>query len=272
MRQEKQRNSWWTYLASPIYGKVEETEAQKQERDTNCLNRGASKRIKGSELAEKEARLRRMQEELRNVNDKIAAEKRTAEDEKRRVEEEARARKVKMEEELRAHRLRTEQEAQARAMQEMRERMAKMRRERAESERIAREAREANEALERAAAERRRQEAEETARAMRRKAEEMVRKARKTRNERSGVRAKSTCGHDRFWPKIEGIQQCGNCHAEQRRFAFQCPGCKLVACASCRQSLRGETRKKAGFSGRQHGFASHDDYDQDIPFYDYDYD
>ena len=267
VRQEKQKNSWWTYLASPIYGKLEETEAQKQERETNCLNRGASKRIKGSELAEKEARLQRLQEELRDVNGKIAAEKRTAEDEKSRVEEEARARKLRTEQEARAHQLRTEQEARKRAMQEMRERMAKVQRERAESERAARETREAKEALERAAIERRRREAEETAQAMRRRAEEV---ARKPRDERSGVATKSTCGHDRFWPKVEGIQQCEKCHAVQRRFAFQCPGCRLVACASCRQSLRGETRKRGGVSGRQYRFASHDDYDHDIPSYEYD--
>ena len=284
VRLEKQRNSWWTYLASPIYGKMEETEEQKRERETNCLNRGASKRIKGSELAEKEARLQRLQEELRGVNGKIATEKKTAEDEQRRMEEEVRARKLRMEQEARAHRLRAEQEAREREMRDMREWMAKAQREWAESERAAREAREAEEALERAAAERRRQEmaqemrkrAEEVARkaredAARKAREEAARKANNARRERSGFATKSTCGHDRFWPKVEGIQQCGKCHAVQRRFAFQCPGCKLVACASCRQSLRGETRKKGGFSGRRYGFAGHDEYDHDIPFYD-DYD
>ena len=201
IRQEKQRNSWWTYLASPIYGKMEETEEQKREREANCLNRGASKRIRGSELAEKEAKLQRLQEELRDVNGKIAAERKTAEDEQRRMEEEARARKLRMEQEARTHRLRAEQEARERGMREMRERMAKAQTEQAKKERAAREAREAQEALERAAAEeKRRQEAEEIAREMRKRAEEVARKARKARRERSGVATRSTCGHDRFWP------------------------------------------------------------------------
>ncbi|KAL9128134.1 MAG: hypothetical protein Q9175_007592 [Cornicularia normoerica] len=176
LRKEKERNGWWAYLASPINGKVNETDEQKQERETKRLHRLASKSIKGSELGEKEARLRRLQDSLQDVNGKIAAEKNKAEIEKKKLEDEARARKSKM-----------EQEARNRAMQEMSERMAKDRKERAEraakEAREAQAAREAQEAKERtqmaAATERRRREAEERVKIMR-AVEEAARKAKKT--------------------------------------------------------------------------------------------
>lgn len=50
----------------------------------------------------------------------------------------------------------------------------------------------------------------------------------------------NTCQHQRFWPKVEGRQFCRKCCTFQRLFAFECPDCGIVTCASCRQSLRGE--------------------------------
>ncbi len=81
LRKERKRNSWWTYLSSPIYGKVNETDEQKQKRETERLHRLASKSIKRSELQGKEAKLQTLQDALQNVNSKIAAEKKKAEDE-----------------------------------------------------------------------------------------------------------------------------------------------------------------------------------------------
>lgn len=260
LRKERELNSWWTYLASPIYGRREETEQQKQERETNRLNRVASKSIKGSELVEKEAKLQGLQDAVKDVNGRIAVERKKVADEQRRVEEEASATRLKMEQEAR--------------IREMREKMAKAQKERAAKEareaQAAREAQEAWEKLKRArvaaAAERLRREAEERAQT-RRAAEEAAQKAKKARDDRSGMAMKSTCRHERFWPKIEGRQLCSKCHAVQSRFAFQCPGCRMVACASCRQSLRGEKTKSSGVPGRQYRFAHEDDYDFDT--YDY---
>ena len=273
VRKEKERSGWWQYLASPIYGApAKETDEQQQERETKHLHRQASKRIKGSELTEKEARLRKLQDALRDVNGKIAVEKKKAEDEKRRVEEAARARKLRM-----------EQEARERAMREAREAreswLAQAQKERAE--RAAREAREAQamrEAQERVrvAAETRRREAEERAEAVQRAEEaaaaQRARKARENaRDGWSGLAAKrSTCRHEGWWPKVEGKQLCSKCHAFQNRFALQCPGCSMVACAGCQKVLRSERRKGGGVAGRQYGFAGNDDYDCDFSFYDYD--
>ena len=177
LRKEKERNSWWTYL---IHGKVRETEEQIQNRDTTRLHRRASKTIKGSELGEKEVKVQRLREALRNTEVSIAVERQKAEEEKRKVQEEKR----RMEEAARAFRARMEQEARNRAAQEARERMAREYADRAErAAEEAREAQAAREAQDRARtiaeADRRRREAEERVRAMR-AVEEAVRKARKT--------------------------------------------------------------------------------------------
>ena len=272
MRKERERNGWFAYLTRPLYGKNDETDEQKQERETKRLHRLASRSIKGSELREKEAKLQNLQMELQDLNSNIAAEKKKAEDERKRLEDEARA-----------SRLRMEQEERDRWLQEIRERMAKAQKE--ASERAAREAREAEaarkaqESQERvrmaaAAAERRRRE-EEQAQALReavREAEEAARRNRETWNNiRSKPPKKSICRHDRFWPKIEGSQPCSKCHETQRRFAFQCPGCRMIACANCRQSLRGEKPKKGGGSGGRRGFTSKESYSYNDDYaYDYD--
>ena len=272
LRKEKSQNGWWAYLASPIYGKVSETDEQKQARETGRLHRLARKSIKGSELSRKEAESRRLKDGLQDVNRKIAAKKKSAED-----EEEAH---------IKAKARRMEQNARDRALQEMQERIAKAKKEQAEraakdareaqAARKAREAQEAQEAQERvrraAAAENRRREAEERVQAMR-AAEEAARSANRTRNSSfsaaSGSR-KGTCRHDKFWPKVEGKHLCSNCHTVQRRFAFQCPGCNIIACASCRQNLRGEKRK-SNSSSRRHGFVDEDDYNADFSYFDHDW-
>ncbi len=269
LRKERKRNSWWTYLSSPIYGKVNETDEQKQKRETERLHRLASKSIKRSELQGKEAKLQTLQDALQNVNSKIAAEKKKAEDE---ALAQARERRRKM-----------DQEAREQAQREMRERTAKAQKEQAErtakAARDAQAARAAQEAQERvwkaAAEERRSMEAEKRAEAMR-AAAEAIRTGRQTRegwskpappsHSSSGATGstKSTCRHDRFWPKVEGMHRCSSCHDIQRRFAFQCPGCRMIACASCRQALRGEQRKSRG-AGRRYAFDTEDTYDNDFP-------
>lgn len=267
LRREKERNGWWAYLTSPISGQVKETDEEKQEREKKRVDRLASERIKGSELAQTEARLKKSQDAQRDVDGRITAEKKKAEDEENKAKEEARVRRLR--------------EAEARAMREARERMAEMQRQRAEQ--AAKEAREAQaarnvrEAQERAweaaaaaAAERRRREAEERAKAERRAAEEAAATAA------AAKKSQSTCRHDGWWPKVEGMQLCSTCRTVQNRFALQCPRCKIVACASCQKGLRGARWKGdagggGGGSGRRYGSTRSNDYAQDDYIY-FDYD
>jgi len=265
VRKEVDRNSLQAYLTSPPYGKVQETGEQKQTRETERLHRLASRRIKESELHQKEAKLQGLQSALQTVDSQIAAEKEKAADE---TLAQARERILRM-----------EQEARSRVQQEMRERFAKAQKEQAE--RAAKEAREAQAAREAREA----REAEECVRqaeaAQRRKTEEAARKARKAQNERfkpatpldgssrSSGSTKTTCRHYGFWPKIEGRHLCSNCHTFQRRFALRCPGCSMIACASCRHTFRGEGRKTHN-AGWRYGADTDDNYDDGFSYYDFD--
>ena len=252
LRKEREINSWWAYLTSPIYGKQEETEQKRQERETERLQRLASRLIKENDLFQRRAKLQGLRDALQDVTSKIAAEKKEKEDEER------------MEAAKRQEQLRKEQEARRRVEKEeirkswarWEELQAELRKEQAaRAAKEAREAQEAWEALERlrkAADERRKAEAEERARAAR--AAEAAQKAKETRNDRfqpatplhsysrASMSNKSTCRHHKYWPKLEGSHLCSTCQNIQRRFAFQCPGCSMIACASCRQILKGKGR------------------------------
>ncbi|CAI7570097.1 unnamed protein product [Penicillium glandicola] len=52
----------------------------------------------------------------------------------------------------------------------------------------------------------------------------------------------AACQHKAWWNRVEGRFQCSSCTEETRRFAFKCPGCEKVACASCRDILRRRAR------------------------------
>lgn len=208
-RKERERNSWWAYLASHIYGKVKKTDEQKQAQETERLHRIASKSIKVSELREKEAKLQGLQAAART-----------------RAEQEKRERWAKAKKEQAEHAAKEAREAQA-----------------------ARETREAQEPVwKAAAAERHKRDAEERAQEMR-AAEEAARKVQKAQNEwskpatplysssRASGSTKRTCRHDKFWPRRHLYS---NCHTVQKRFVFQCPDCRMIARADRRPTLRGK--------------------------------
>lgn len=267
LRKERGKDSWWAYIASPIYGKpAKETEEQKQQQETDRLQRLSSKRIKENDLARQETSLQSLKGNLQDVNGKIAAVKKKGTDA-------ARAREADRQEHVRK-----EQEAKRRAEeQEEHERLAKIRAEwaqrrteetaahAAKQAREAQEAREAEERIRRDQAARENQGAREAQQARHREHRARVARAAQTaRNNmskpattaRSSAPKKTLCQHDAFWPKVHGSHLCSNCYSVQRHFAFQCPGCKMIACAKCRQNLRGERgRHKAHMSsGRGVGY------------------
>lgn len=272
-KEYRERNGWLAYLTSPIYGIQRETEDEKMGREIERIQRLAIKRIKESELKEKETKLNRLQDALRDANNKIAVENEKAEE--------------ALQTKVREEKLRKAQEASIKAEREMREQRARLEeiRVRAQKERAEREAKKAREAeaarkaqeeLERARkavaaerykvemkqAQRRQEEQERTRKASaeinqklaeerRRNTHAAEEKARKAKAQAAfGYRfshdpnsTSSSCKHEWFWPRVMGSQQCQNCNLIQNRFAFQCPGCRMMACASCRQILRGEIPK-----------------------------
>lgn len=79
-RENSERNGWFAFLASPIYGRKRETDDEKMAREIERIQRVAIKRIKASELKEKETKLNGLQDALRDANDKIAVEIKKAEE------------------------------------------------------------------------------------------------------------------------------------------------------------------------------------------------
>ena len=247
-RQERERTSWYTYFTRPLYGKEDETKEQKQEREIERLRRVAIKRIKENELNQKKARLHSFHSALDDVDSEIAAKK-------KRIEDEARTQTAKRQEQARkAEDARRRSEEQQERERQAKRKAAQAKLWREEAARAAKEAQEAREAQERA---RKAREAEAARRPSRTKPATTSKSTHRPRTSEKG----STCRHDAFWPRVEGSCLCSNCYAIQRRFAFQCPGCRMIACANCRQSLRGEKRKnykdsrsRSEFDSNEYGY------------------
>jgi hypothetical protein len=150
---------------------------------------------------------------LSSTNDKIAAEH-------KKREEEAKEAAAKQKAEL------EKQQAAARQADYER-RLAEMRQRAQEADRVAKEQREKREKEDavRVAAEKKRQ--EEYAKIM----EEQRRKERQERT-------RSTNAYMNQFHNTPSMAT--------PKYVFQCPDCKMRACASCRQSLRGERRRGPG--------------------------
>ena len=250
LRKDTAKNSWWTYLTAPVYGKANETEEQVQQRRTEAVHRRAVKSVKEHDLGQKEAKLRSLESELRDLDRRIAAEREKFNDEQlkraaKRQEQLRKEQEVRRREEEQRRRAewakweatqatRRREEAAARAAKEARE--AEEAAKAKERERAAREslqAREAMKAQERAQASREAEAARQKATYWRANTSPKY-----SRPPASTSLNKDTCRHNAFWPKLQGIHLCSNCNVWQNRFALQCPGCKLIACANCRKILK----------------------------------
>lgn len=284
-RKARANDSWWKFVTSPIYGKTKESDEEKQRREFDRLQRLTSQRVKEFDLDLKGARLKELTSSLQDVEKKIAAEKRKTEDEARaqeyqrqeqlrqeqevrRRQEEQRAREIRAAWE-RAEAERQRQDTQraeeaARKMREAREERIRKQKEQEAREEIERRER-AEEAEWRAEAARKRREQQVQEYKERCEREDAVRKAEAARAARLKHRSRSgtqkskptsnfpkqePCQHRAFWPKLEGSYTCSECREVQRRFVFQCPGCDMIACANCRQELRGQTAKSHTSSKR----------------------
>ncbi|KAL8816515.1 MAG: hypothetical protein Q9191_008317 [Dirinaria sp. TL-2023a] len=265
-RKARERNSWWAYLTSPIYGgKVQETAEQKQQRDHERHQRQASRRIKGSEVGQKEARLQSLKSALQGVDARIAAER------KKKIEDEARAqRQEKLRKEQEAGRQFEERQQRERYAKWQAEAEKKAAQEARERTQAAKEAREAEAAAKeearkvQAAREEARKAREAAAAAARKRFSKLAHQRAPPSNSSSNYKNKKPCRHSAFWPKLEGSHLCSHCNTVQRRFAFQCPGCNMVACAGCRQSLRNEKMRR---QTDREPWETRFDADADAPYY-----
>ena len=224
MRRERARRSWWTYLSAPLYGKVDETEEQKQQRDIERLQRLSCRTIKVAQLTEKQRWLRTLNNALENLDiETEAAKSKTSQDEEACSKAARRQGQLRHEQQA-ASRRAAERELQQAMWQAAAARVAKAKEDR-EAQDYARRARAAQEAAETAMR-------NANGQASSTNFYSFNRTFLSTNN--------SECQHDAFWPKVHGKQLCSRCHRYQTLFVFQCPKCQTMACAGCRQVLKGK--------------------------------
>ncbi|MDI1490424.1 MAG: hypothetical protein OHK93_001627 [Ramalina farinacea] len=194
-QREKAKNSWWTYLATPIYGRVaEETEQEKSLRQMERLQRGASRRIKESEVVKQKKEVEGLQKKIGNLKSWIEAGEKRAADEDAAVE---RVRRARMQDEARE---RQERERRKREESLFRAEVMRKQREKEELERQQKAAQEYMERMERESREREDRWAEEA----RQRAREAAARAQRNQGRRNvQTNGTSVCRHQRFWNKID---------------------------------------------------------------------
>lgn len=235
-RKDLKSRSWSEWF----FGRQPRPSREKLERDVARLQRIAATRIKLAELGRLVERLSGLDEEIQKTETEIFAQEvklagMKSEEEARRVRRETaererreeEAKRVRRENFARERREKIEREFRARAVKEQMEEELKERRERAE--RARREDIACN--------------IEERLAAEQREATERARRAKESQRKSKQVKAKrkhQSCEQKDFWTLIDGQHQCSHCQQVQKHFAFECPGCGKVACASCRRVIRGE--------------------------------
>ncbi|OCK83361.1 DnaJ-domain-containing protein [Lepidopterella palustris CBS 459.81] len=207
---------WWNVFASLS---TRLSEAEKNELRRQILDSDAAIRIKQLPLDSEQSRLQRLKDDLSRrrdqENERVAAELKEKEKRERLAREKA---------EAEARRRYAEEYARQQAAMEAREKAAKEEAARAETARQKENGRGAARAP-KAESERLQRLAEKQ---MAKNKEEV--KRRQTR--------KMLCRHNVWWNEVPGPHDCTHCTRPLYRFAYQCPGCKTIACASCRGTLK----------------------------------
>lgn len=208
-RQEARQGGWWSSLSYSFVGKSKEKEDEKERREIGRLQRAAHRHVIEKELNQEKSRLRNLGDGWEILVGEISIIR-------ERLDAWARAER-KEEEQLGKDEVRTpSEEENIRQQWGAWEEMAR----RAEG----------------------RQRAYRETKSTRRESRERFQSTWAYTNNTppSTTRPHRTnCRHRRYWPRTAGMHQCENCQTTQRHFAFQCPECDMIACANCRQSLRG---------------------------------
>lgn len=221
---------------------------EKEARERRDVERRAAQRVRTAEVERLRARVAGFETRLSDITKSIAGKqteisrawaREMARQAAMKREEEERNR-AKMWEERRAReaeRERKEAEEAARKLREWAERRAReAEREAAEAERMFKEweRRQARDA------ERERKQAEETDRKFREWVEAQVNEGAQPSRKRNKKKKQESqaCLHKGWWTRESGRAVCQECNGVMPRFAFRCPGCQMVACASCRDDLK----------------------------------
>ncbi|RDW85290.1 hypothetical protein BP6252_02880 [Coleophoma cylindrospora] len=245
--EEALKNSWGTWLLSPIYKKVEESEEEKAYKDRARQERRIEKDMKERRLELKKVVLGTEECLLREAKERVDAADLVDDVKIREIQDKIRFREAserqerERQERERVEKIRKQQQEQA---QRMWEEAAALRKKQAE---------------ERAAAEQKRQ--EEQAKKWQKFFDDETKRRREqqapvnppnfffTPQGSNHQTSTSTCGHHGWWPKVQGRTACPECD-DIWTYLLQCPDCDMKACPRCQGEIRRRTPRNKGTNRR----------------------
>jgi len=259
---EANKNSWTTWLLSPIYKKPEESEEEKGRKDREKQERRIQRDMKERRLAAKKTALHLQETELRTAKEDADAAIQC---------DELKIQSIKARISARQRRARQEQERERLEKERLeRERVARIRKQQQEErERIDREAAEA-----RLAAYHKRLEEERIQRVkiaqeqQAQRAREQAARSPHTASFRpgsTGYTTMSSCDHGGWWDKVHGRAACPEC-ADVWTYLLECPSCPKQACPKCQAVIR--PRLNRGAAGRNRRAAQRNrSPSPEVPYY-----
>ena len=214
---EAQKNSWGTWLLSPIYKKVEDSEEEKARKDRERQERRIEKDMKERRLESRKVDLQIEKDRLKKAKEEVDAADLSDDGKLRAIQAKIWARE--------------NEERQERAKVE-REKIAKLRRQQQEGWEA--QHREAAEAMRKQPAEKRAAQQETT-----RKTKTSRERYKHSHSTRESTRQAFTspCRHGSWWAKVQGRTACPECY-ESWTYLLQCPGCQMKACPKCQAVIR----------------------------------
>ncbi|TPX20022.1 hypothetical protein DIZ76_017817 [Coccidioides immitis] len=223
-KEQAAKGGWWAYIWPFGASRGGEIKDEHDDRRRRELHRKAAQRIKEQHLEEQRQFISRIKAQLQSTNceikkfqEEIEREEREKEKKRHREEEEKRWREVLKRQAEEEERRRREFQAQmGKVQKKSHNQSAKTQRQSSWTEQ---------------------------------KKDTKMENARRQANRGSHATNRSTnplrpnmvlCDHALWWPRVDGTHLCSRCLTHTTRFAFRCPRCNKVACASCRDILRGK--------------------------------
>lgn len=243
--EDAQKNSWGTWLLSPIYKNAEDSEEVKTRKDRGRQERKIEKDLKERRLGSKKTDLRKEEILLRDTKEELDARNLADERQIQVIHDRVWARETREKEE----KMRVEIERLVRIQKQQQEQRKKQEREAAEVLRK-------RQAEERVAEQKREEErerkwrkfiADETVNDREQYAHFDFPECVSTAEGRTRQAVTSTCSHEGWWPKVQGRTACPDCY-DTWTYLLQCPSCEMKACPKCQAAMRvkrSRTRKAA---------------------------
>ena len=229
---EAQKNSWGTWLLSPIYKKADDSEEEKAGKDRERQERRIEKDMKERRLETEKEGLEKVKNQLRKAKEEVDAAN-LSDDRKTGVIQDRIWAKIYREKQERE---KVERERLAKILKQQQEQREKWEREAVEAA--------IKQQAEKRAAERKRQE-EET-----RKWQNIIHQRSHLNPPNTHQAYTSICRHDGWWPKVQGRTACPECF-ESWTYLLQCPGCELKACPRCQSAMRPRIPRGAARTSRE---------------------